>query len=378
MTSNRKFNMRKHIERKHQNSEIPDYLLSAIDNRSKYGKYVCPYCKINSNRKYNMRKHIERKHQDSKIPDYLLSASYNYNNNGYIHREPQNFDVYLRAKRKSSMPFSFLNNTFDDNTLPTWSKHKKEKDSHSIIRDILQYFHLLNNLLPNSYTLPKRDFPIYNPMLNLNYLNFYKNFPLPSMDLMISWNKEILFRMQRCNNCNRVYPIMFYVFDNIKPIIYCEYCKYDNIERSQKQNDGIYYLTAKEFLIKTIVSFIDKDKSAKINLKGIKIPADIYTKLLVTKEPFFSNDKENGNSNIPSWMVTYIMDEEFINLGVIDDKHWAYRLINNNEKSIEITKSDLIEFINYGDSTFGLFKFHKDNISVYFFSYLQIERIKNT
>ena len=338
--------------------------------------YDCPRCEMASNNKYNMRKHIERKHQGSEIPAYLLSARDNYHNNGYIHREPQNFDVYSRAKRKSSVPFyetSFLNNTFDDNILPIWFKPKKDKDSQSIIRDILQYFHILNKLLPNSYILPKRDFPIYNPMLNLNYLNFYKNFPLPSMDLMISWNKEILFRIQRCNNCNQVYPIMFHSFDNINSIIYCKYFIYDNIERSQKQNDEIYYLTVKEVLIKTIVSFIDKDKSAKINLKCIKIPADIYTKLLVTKEPFFYNDKE-----IPSWMLTYIMDEEFVDFGIIDDKHWAYRLTNNNEKSIEITKSDLIEFINYGDSTFGLFRFHKDNISVYFFSYLQIERIENT
>jgi hypothetical protein len=96
----------------------------------------------------------------------------------------------------------------------------------------------------------------------------------------------------------------------------------------------------------------------------------------VVKKPFFYNDKENGN--IPSWLIKCIMHEEFGDLGVIDDEHWAYRLTNNNEKSLEITKSDLIEFINYGDSTFGLFIFQKDNVSVSFFSYVQIERIENT
>ena len=128
--------------------------------------------------------------------------------------------------------------------------------------------------------------------------------------------------------------------------------------------------------MKSIVSFIDKDKSAKIYLKCIKIPADIYNKLVVEKKPSFYNDKENGN--IPSWMITYIMHEEWVDLGVIDNYNWAYRLTNNNEKRIEITKSELREFVNYGDSTFGLFRFHKDNISIYFFSYLQIERIENT
>ena len=120
-------------------------------------------------------------------------------------------------------------------------------------------------------------------MLDLNFLNFYNNYPLSSIDL-VSWNKEILFRVQRCNNCNTVFPIMFDGFDNIKSIIDYRYCI---ICRSQKQNNRIFYLTAKEFLMKSIVSFIDKDKSAKIYLKCIKIPVDIYTKLVVEKKHFF-------------------------------------------------------------------------------------------
>jgi hypothetical protein len=56
--------------------------------------YDCPYCALTSNRKYNMKKHIERKHPGSEIPNTLLSASYNYNNNEYIHRGPQNLNIY--------------------------------------------------------------------------------------------------------------------------------------------------------------------------------------------------------------------------------------------------------------------------------------------
>ena len=61
----------------------------------------------------------------------------------------------------------------------------------------------------------------------------------------------------------------------------------------------------------------------------------------------------------------------------MDEDNCAHRIINNNKKSIKIAKSELMEFFNYGDSTFGIFRFFKDNISVYF-SYLQIERIENT
>jgi hypothetical protein len=380
MFSNRKYNVRKHLERKHEGSEIPSYLLSSRDNNSKCGKYVCPYCEMSSNRKYNMKKHLERKHEGSEIQSYLLSSSYNYNNKGYIDKGPQNFDGYLRGKHKSSVPLyniPFLNNPFDDNILSGLSKHKKDKNSHSIIWEILQNIHLLENL-QKMHILPKKDFPLYNPMLNSNFLNFYKNCLLPSMD-QIPLNKEILLRVQRCNNCNIGFFIMFPNFENIILIIdyrYCIICRSQKQNNSISENNSISYLTAKEYLIKLIMSFIDKDKSVKIYLKCINISSDIYTKLVIENKQFFYNDKENGN--IPSWMITYIMNEEWVDLGVIENYNWAYRLTNNNEKSIEITKSELIEFINYGDSTFGLFKFHKDNIGVYFFSYLQIERIKNT
>ena len=359
MTSNRKYNMKTHIERKHPGSEIPNSLLSVRDNNSLYGKHLCPHCTMTSNRKYNMKTHIERKHPGSEIPNSLLSTSYNDNNNR------QNLDVYFRAKHKSSVSFYdtlFLNNPFDNNILPILSMYKKDKNSHSIIWEMLQYIHIMENL-PNRYLLPKRDFHLYNPMLK---------YPVPSLDL-ISWNKEVLLRVQKCNNCNTVLLVRFFGFDNIKPI---SDCRCDNICISQQQNTEISYLRVKESFIKSIISFIDKEKHSKIYLKCMKIPADIYTKLVDEKKPFFHNDKENGN--IPSWMITDIMHTEFVDLGVIEDENWAYRLTNNNEKSIEITKSELMEFINYGDSTFGLFRFHKDNISICFFCYLQMERIENT
>jgi hypothetical protein len=266
--------------------------------------------------------------------------------------EDHKISIYIRNKHKITDPF-------DDSILPILARYKKDKNSHSINWEILRNINLIDNL-PNNCLLP-RDFHLYNPMLNL-----YKNYPSPS-DL-ISWNKEVLFRIQRCNNCNIVVLVMFFGFDDIKPM--SDY-RCNNICRSQKQNNGMTYLRVRESFIKSIISFIDKEKSSKIYIKCRIIPSHIYTKLVVEKKPFFHNDKENGN--IPPWMITYIMDEEFVELGVIDEDNWAYRLTNNNKKSIEITKDELMEFINYGDSTFGLFRFHKENISVYFFSYLQIE-----
>jgi hypothetical protein len=104
---------------------------------------------------------------------------------------------------------------------------------------------------------------------------------------------------------------MIYGFDHIKPIL--DY-RCDNIQRSQKQNNKMSYLSLNEFLIKSIISFIDTEKDSKIYLKCMIIPSDIYTKIVVEKRPFFHNDKETDN--ISAWMVTYIMQEPFVDLGV--------------------------------------------------------------
>ena len=69
-----------------------------------------------------------------------------------------------------------------------------------------------------------------------------------------------------------------------------------------------------------------------------------------------------------------MLSEEFVDLGVIEEDRLFYRLTCRDEKNLEITRDELIEYLNYGDSTFGLFKFQKKDISEYFFSYIQFER----
>jgi hypothetical protein len=73
-----------------------------------------------------------------------------------------------------------------------------------------------------------------------------------------------------------------------------------------------------------------------------------------------------------------MLSEEFVDLGVIKENQLVYRLTNSDEKSIEITRDELIEYFNYGNSTFGLFKFQTKDISEYFFIYIQFERNLDT
>jgi hypothetical protein len=81
---------------------------------------------------------------------------------------------------------------------------------------------------------------------------------------------------------------------------------------------------------------------------------------------------------MPSWLINFMLSDEFIDLGVIEEDQLFYRLTNSYEKNIEITRDELIEYFNYGNSTFGLFKFQIKDISEYFFIYIQFERNLDT
>jgi hypothetical protein len=112
---------------------------------------------------------------------------------------------------------------------------------------------------------------------------------------------------------------------------------------------------------------------SKIYLKSINIRQDIYVKLKIERRPHFYY--ENDDSDIPPWLINLMLTEEFVDLGIIEEDKWAYRLTNSDEKSIEITRDELIEYLNCGNSTFGLFKAQKNNITEYFFSYIQLKEI---
>jgi hypothetical protein len=138
-------------------------------------------------------------------------------------------------------------------------------------------------------------------------------------------------------------------------------------KQTQKQNNDLYNLKIKKFFEYNILSRID---DSKIYLKSIKIPQDIYAKLKLETVPFFYYE----NNDMPSWLISYMLSEEFVDLGVIEEDRLFYRLTCRDEKNLKITRDELIEYLNYGNSTFGLFKFQKKDISEYFFSYIQFER----
>jgi len=310
--------------------------------------YACPYCNLTSNRRYNLNMHIIRKHPGSGISPNLQPGSYQ-DNSEYI----RHLTEYTEKNLNQFTPLypSYFNSwTSNSNHSTIISKsdlneRRRNKNFYSTIREFLQYLPIIpNNFLINNYFIP------YKSISNTNIGN------------------PILFRIHECKNCSKNTLIEFYSFDQINLSSEDRHCKLCNSQKQpQKQNSDLYNREIKKLFENNILSRID---NSKIYIKSIKIPQDIYTKLKIERVPFFYYE----NNDIPSWLINFMLSEEFVDLGVIEEDQLVYRLTNSDEKNLEITKDELIEYLNYGNSTFGLFKFQKKDISEYFFSYIQFER----
>jgi hypothetical protein len=137
---------------------------------------------------------------------------------------------------------------------------------------------------------------------------------------------------------------------------------------------------SRNFLYKKYFSIIDnkKDPNLKLCLKSIKIPTDFQTQINLDYSQTNNNENENKKNNqmdLPSWLQKLLLYEEFIVLENIEKNNWANRLMTSSNSSTEIRREELLGVINLSNSTFGVFKFQKDNdITHLFFTYLQLEK----
>ena len=217
-----------------------------------------------------------------------------------------------------------------------------------------------------------------NNVFDLNSLNVYYE-PLSNID----FEKPLLFKIYKCPICFRDTPCMFGIFDSIKISIEHRCCfNCTLLPRPNEKNKNIIDPKIKEFSINKIFSIIDKkiDTKSKMCLKSIKIPTDFYEQINFDQSQLNINEKgnENNNVNIPSWLQKLLLHEKFVELENTDKNNWAHRLTSSNDNITEITREELICFINLSNSTFGLFKFQKEHSIIhYFFTYLQLKNLKN-
>ena len=359
--SNRKFNLRRHIIRKHAGEVIPDNLFSYTKN----GLYSCPYCFTTSSRKYNLKEHINRKHSREWIHDNMNHDNQSFTNSA-LPRKPSTFLPYWP---------NYSNYVKSPQSPTLGTNSRKENRNNSLFKLSVEYS-VYKNFIDKQKSLQFSHFYQDDNVFNFNPLNIYYE-PLSNLD----FGNPLLFKIYKCTRCFRDLPFMFSVFDSIR--ISSKYTCPSNCDLLPRINEAYKNMIdpkIKEFSINKIFSIIDKkrDTKSKLCLKSIKIPRDFYQQINFDQSQF--NNKEidnekNNRVNIPFWLQKLLLHEEFVDLENTDENNWVNRLMSNNDNKVEIKREELIRFINSSNSTFGLFKFQKDYSAIhYFFTYLQLDK----
>ena len=93
----------------------------------------------------------------------------------------------------------------------------------------------------------------------------------------------------------------------------------------------------------------------EVCLSGIEVPTDI-----LRSEYSKEKNNENGSDRVEEIKSKYSkpwIEGSYINLGRLDNNHWVYRALNENEdKKTVIDDNELLEFLNLAKSTFAPFQ----------------------
>ena len=313
-----------------------------------------------------MKEHINRKHPGNEVPDNVNSTNKNFTKSSLLSETPYIFPAWLKYPNYiQNLPQLIL----DTNS----RKETRHNSFFKTIREFLTY----KNFIQNQPLLQDPYFYQNNNVSHLNSLNVYYE-PLSNID----FGNPFLFKIYKCPVCFIDVPFMCSAFDSIKTSNE-HICSFNCnlLHKTNEENKYIIDPKIKEFSINKIFSIIDKkiDPKPKLCLKSIKIPSDFHQQLNFDQNQF-NNKNEKGSENnkrvnIPSWLQKLLLYEEFVYLENIDEKNWAHRLMSSYDDNTEITREELIQFINLSNSTFGLFKFQKyHSFMHYFFIYLQLEK----
>jgi hypothetical protein len=203
--------------------------------------------------------------------------------------------------------------------------------------------------------------PAYNGIYNLSVNNITGSNNIPSS------NPPVGFRSFACARCmtGLVDPVLLSEFERIGPASFSveHICKQEDLQKFKHTSDKDYIdmthwneLQEKvtKYLADIIHQWVGLDKD--VCLSVIEVPTHIF-RSEYSKE---KNNNKNISDRVEEIKSKYSkpwIDGSCINLGRLDNNHWAYRALNENEdKGTAIDNNELLDFLNLAKSTFAPFQ----------------------
>jgi transposase-like protein len=344
-------------------------------------KFKCPHCEQTSNKKSNIKIHIQRKHKKQIVYDKYGSQVYQKDLNQNTESMP--IDVKNSFQQPSSL-FYYSQFTPSNEYYYFKIKEEEEEEEERKRKNERRYRNMLN--LCSKFCA--RQYKI-----NLNYYNNYNNQPTSFPLYIISNSKQqttipnqcstinsnlqtsnstskipYAFKFYKCSGClnEMLFPIYnFKDIATIKKINYDSFCQLFH---------KIYPLAnLGKFLKNCLLEYI-KTNAARENttLKTITIP-NLFIKTPIPLKLIESLSKIYAFNDPIRWLFELLTVDRFIEAGEKGSDHWAIRAYNSN--NIVLDRNELKEFVTITDASFGLIEFKIDHVSKYMFSWIPFEAL---
>jgi hypothetical protein len=304
--------------------------------------WKCPHagCKRECGREWNMKRHIMRRHNGEGVPVKNKSSA----DTEKLACDTQHTDniegLYPRnkiAKEENNKKGQGVKTTGELDPIDrAYQIFKPLKDRNDKMEEMITYF-AKNSRIP---------FPSH---LHPDIFNYHPN---------TTFDPPVGFRTYICENCltGPIDPVKLSDFETLGPLAFRprHTCKQEDLENLRCRTTNKQY-------IDVITTW---DELRKLSLQRL---ADIIYQIVGPHKDIHMKVIEDSDSN------SQIADSSPINLGKIDEKHWAYRvLIAQESKGTKIDNTELINFLNLAKSTFAPFQAEIYGIVRYFYLYIPI------
>jgi hypothetical protein len=230
---------------------------------------------------------------------------------------------------------------------------------HREFQEIVSY--LQDHVFPPSHPqLTIADNGMYN--VSVNNISGSNN--------ITSSNPPAGFRSFACAQCltGLVDPVLLSDFERMGPTSFNfeHACKQEDLQKfehiSEKRHiDMTQWNELQEKVTKYLADIIHRwvGLGKEVCLSGTEVPTHIFR-----SEYSKEKNNENGSDRVEEIKSKYSkpwIEGSYINLGRLDNNHWAYRALNENEdKKTVIDDNELLEFLNLAKSTFAPFQAETD------------------
>jgi hypothetical protein len=351
-------------------------------------QYQCPYCAQTSSRRWNMKIHIQRRHNGRVAQGQPRSGLVDSSHKMFSGQEQQERDSFSMRDEIRDMHETMRQIA----QIRSMSNQFQSSSSYSFPLDQLHYMSTFN----------MQRSPEINAKLNW-ITDWYTS--LAIRDNLFRTNKNIGLRGYICNNCFDcwVHPVytnsgdMISLLKSIKPSPHiCNPEKVADLQinvqniRSKKCESENTLINLLVVLITALCSYLPRNKirlkteelmisPAYPSAKSNDVPRQDKAHSPHLHEDNVEEQKQHQDAPMSFGTLTGELNCNSVDIDLynVEKSHWTYRTVSearsNGKSTIVMDASELVDFVKVVKGSYGILRCHIDGSVQHFFIYLSFK-----